>query len=505
MELSEARQHLVSSFEQNQDLELALSKTKRDSSHGGASFPDLVLRNAQQENQIQRLVKANQELSLKIGLLGKELKSAENEIYREKKDTSVLKQNLDENENQKMNLIEKLGEMERKLELEESEKAMLKDKIIVYEKELNEIYLKKKTEEKDTREDLAKDRKVLNDQMKVLRNEKMEFEEVKDNLKERLLYAESRMLNLERVILKEKELRKKYEEENKHLRDIKMVNEKLIAKSNILENELMNRRKRVRSRSISQSRKSDSKSRHRRQLSVHNIVKDHRRSASMSKPTRKRSLRKSFEDSNVVRFEPEDTKRKNSRSKKEGRDDKIREEYLEGARMTRAKEKEERYNKFKEENKKIFDVDELAKFAHRAARAKTAEKKRQYKSDMITRIKGIEDLEERNEKSKHTIFDPTDPLRIESERINLEMPYVSLEIARKSHTFNLRELREAPKKKKKRKKSKAKSKRVKRKGSKMVKSLKQENEILRRILQSEEDQLRKGLKNVRRQIDRFPE
>jgi hypothetical protein len=84
-------------------------------------------------------------------------------------------------------------------------------------------------------------REDLEAQRKLLEEEKNQFEASRNELLERVKFSEDRVINLERIIIREKKFNQTLKEQNTELVNIKKINEQLIAKSTVLENELISR------------------------------------------------------------------------------------------------------------------------------------------------------------------------------------------------------------------------------------------------------------------------
>lgn len=155
------------------------------------------------------------------------------------------------------------------LDAKHSEIEMLTEKLEIQELELKEIIEGNRKNYRRNDESYALGLEDLKEKQTIFEDEKEQFESLKLELHERVEYAEKRIKNLEKVVIREREKRKEAENQNIELKEVKKINEQLIAKSSFLEGELRNRRSDSTSRSNTRRQQSiGSRAQHNRNGSI---------------------------------------------------------------------------------------------------------------------------------------------------------------------------------------------------------------------------------------------
>ena len=186
-------------------------------------------------------------------------------------------------------------DMNNLLDAKHSEIDMLTEKLEVQDLELKEIFEGKSKHFNPKKDDEAYTLGLqdLKEKQIIFEDEKEQFEIQKQELHERVEYAEKRIQNLEKVVIREREKRKEAENQNIELREVKKINEQLIAKSSFLEGELRNKRSDSMSKSNTRRQQSiGSRVVHNRNGSVDGSVLAHPAERQGSQDRQERSKRK---------------------------------------------------------------------------------------------------------------------------------------------------------------------------------------------------------------------
>lgn len=150
--------------------------------------------------------------------------------------------------------------LNQEVSLAQSEIEVLNQRIVVFEQEISQFYQEEKNSKALKNSENIKImtdselRNYLESEKALLDEQQQQFEANKKQLLERVQFSEDRVINLERIIIREKNSNKQLKEQNAELVNIKKINEQLIAKSTVLENELISRQERRKNRSRSKSR-----------------------------------------------------------------------------------------------------------------------------------------------------------------------------------------------------------------------------------------------------------
>ena len=221
----------------NQNLKLDQALEFKLSSSG---IPKkLVLENAQLKAHLKQFSQDTEDLKGKLEITNRDLTLAQDGLQKEKEQSENLRDKYNELEEEKVNLIYKGGDLENQLELQKAEKEMLEQKLFLFEEELKQVYTENGTQVQKNLEELKQENEELSQRKAEFEVQLERFENEKKNLFERLNFAESRMINLERIIVTERQQRIQMERKNEELLSIKKINEDLIAKSNLQEAEIL--------------------------------------------------------------------------------------------------------------------------------------------------------------------------------------------------------------------------------------------------------------------------